>query len=304
MLTSIQTVNGPIEPAALGVTMPHEHTFIDLLREYRRDGLINDPELVRAELVRFRELGGATIVDCTTRGLHPQPLLNRRVSTESGVNVIMGTGFYRRPYLDEEWFARTPVDDVAALLIRDIETGIDDTDVRAGVIGEIGCDRTLTPSEEKSFRAAARAHLATGLTITTHAARWPVGIAQLDVLEAEGVPAARVIIGHSDTVPDREYHLRVARRGAWVQFDTIQADGDYFLDRTVRAIRDLVEAGFADKILLSQDVCLQSHTEASGGSGYGYVLRSFLGRLEAAGMPGPLVRAFVTENPARALSGA
>ena len=304
MLTSIQTVNGPIDPAALGVTMPHEHTFLDLLREYRRDGLINDHELVRAELVRFRELGGATIVDCTTRGLHPEPLLNRRVSTESGVNVIMGTGFYRRPYLDEDWFMRTSVDDVAALLIRDIEAGIDDTSVRAGVIGEIGCDRQLTAAEEKSFRAAARAHLATGLTITTHAARWPVGIAQLDLLESEGVPAGRVIIGHSDTVPDREYHLRIARRGAWVQFDTIQADEEYFLARTTRAIVELVQAGFAERILLSQDVCLQSHLEASGGAGYGYIVRSFLGRLEAAGLPGALVRALVTENPARALSGA
>ncbi len=74
MLTTIQSVNGPIRADQLGVVMPHEHTFIDLLREYRADGLINDPELVRDELIRYRDAGGTTIVDCTTRGLHPEPL--------------------------------------------------------------------------------------------------------------------------------------------------------------------------------------------------------------------------------------
>lgn len=296
-------MTGPVPVGQLGVVMPHEHTFIDLLREYRGDGLINDPELVRDELLRFRAAGGTTIVDCTTRGLQPEPALNRRVAQESGVNVVMGTGFYRRPYLDEEWFARTPLDEVADTLIRDIEEGIDGTGVRAGIIGEIGCDRHLTPAEEKSFRAAARAHLATGLTITTHAARWPVGLAQLDVLESEGVNPGRVIVGHSDTVPDRNYHLRLAERGAWVQFDTIQAGNDYYLSRTVAAIRALVDAGFGDRVLLSQDVCLVSHLEACGGSGYSFVIRVFLAQLERV-IPASLARSLVTDNPARALSGA
>jgi predicted metal-dependent phosphotriesterase family hydrolase len=240
----------------------------------------------------------------TARGLHPEPLLNRQVAADAGVNVIMGTGFYRRPYLDEDWFAGRSIDEVAEILVRDLEEGIDGTDVRAGIIGEIGCDRTFIPAEEKSFRAAARAQQATGVTISTHAARWPVGLAQLDLLESEGVSAGRVIIGHSDMVPDRDYHRALAERGAWVEFDTISAGNEYYLERTVRAIHALVDAGFADRILLSQDVCLDSHLEACGGSGYGYILRSFSGRLEASGLAPGLVRAFITSNPARALSGA
>ena len=302
-MSTVETVTGPVAVDQLGVVMPHEHTFIDLLREYRGDGLINDPELVRDELLRYRAAGGTTIVDCTTRGLHPEPLLNRRVSEESGVNIVMGTGFYRRPYLDEEWFERTPLDEVASVLIRDITEGIDGTGVRAGIIGEIGCDRELSPAEEKSFRAAARAHHATGLTISTHAARWPVGLAQLDLLESEGVSAGRVIIGHADTVPDRDYHLQIAERGAWVQFDTIQAGNDYYLERTIASVGALVDAGFADRILLSHDVCLASHLEACGGSGYSFVLRIFLKQLERV-VPASLARSFVTDNPQRALSGA
>jgi phosphotriesterase-related protein len=303
MLTAIQSVNGPIPVDRLGVTMPHEHTFIDLLKEYRADGLVNDPHLVSAELVRYREAGGQTVVDCTTRGLHPEPLLNRQVAQSSGIKIIMGAGFYRRPYLDEPWFEAVSVDDVANVLIRDLREGIDGGDVRAGVIGEIGCDRELTPAEEKSFRAAARAHHATDATITTHAARWPVGLAQLDLLQTEGVPTNRVIVGHCDTVPDMAYHRALAERGAWVQFDTIQADPEYVLSRTTSAILSLVEAGFADRILVSQDVCLVSHLSAMGGSGYDYILSSFLARLESAGLDSGLVRNLVTVNPARALSG-
>ena len=302
-MSTVETVTGPVAVDQLGVVMPHEHTFIDLLREYRGDGLINDPELVRDELLRYRAAGGTSIVDCTTRGLHPEPLLNRRVSEETGVNIVMGTGFYRRPYLDEDWFERTPLDEVAELLIGDIREGIDGTGVRAGIIGEIGCDRELTPAEDKSFRAAARAHQATGLTISTHAARWPVGLDQLDLLESEGVPMGRVIIGHADTVPDRDYHRQIAERGAWVQFDTIQAGNDYYLERTVASVRALVDAGFADRILLSQDVCLASHLQACGGSGYSFILRVFLGQLERV-VPPSVARAFVTDNPQRALSGA
>jgi predicted metal-dependent phosphotriesterase family hydrolase len=304
VLSTIQSVSGPVPVAELGVVMPHEHTFIDLLREYRGEGLINDPELVRDELVRYRTAGGMTIVDCTSRGLNAQPALTRRVADESGVTIIVGTGFYRRPYLDEEWFAASSVDEIADVLIADIRDGIDGSGVRAGIIGEIGCDREITPPEEKSFRAAARAQQETGLTITTHAARWPVGLAQLDVLESEGVQAGRVIVGHCDMVPDRDYHRAVAQRGAWVQFDTIQPGPEYFLERRVRAITALVEAGFADHILLSHDVCLVSNFEACGGSGYSYILRDFQHRLTAAGLPPATVEAFLTTNPARALSGA
>jgi len=304
VLSTLQSVGGSVAVDQLGVVLPHEHTFIDLLREYRSSGLVNDPELVTLELRAYREAGGTTLVDVTSRGLDPQPALVRQVAADSGVTVIVGTGFYRRPYLDEEWFERTSIDEIADVLVTDIRSGIDDSGVRAGIIGEIGCDRHIAPPEEKSFRAAARAHLATDLTITTHAARWPIGLAQLEVLESEGVPSGRVIIGHCDMVPDRDYHRALAERGAWVQFDTIGTASEYHLGRAIRAIHALVDAGFAERILLSHDVCLESHFAATGGNGYGYILRTFVDRLEASGLPRATVERLITANPARALSGA
>src|SRR5206468_9738603 len=98
----------------------------------------------------------------------------------------------------------------ADMIVRDIEVGADGTDVRSGIIGEIACDRVIAAAEERSFRAAARAHNRTGITISTHAARWPIGHAQLDIFEQEGVDLRRVIVGHSDTVHDGAYHLALA----------------------------------------------------------------------------------------------
>lgn len=204
---TVMTVRGPVGAMDLGVVLPHEHVFIDLLAEYRGTGLLADETLAIEEVGRFREAGGATIVDCTSEGLGRRPEALRRVAEATGVSIVMGSGHYRRPYLDEARLDALSVDALADGIVRDIEVGVDDTGIRAGIIGEVGCDRVLSAVEERALRAAARAHRRTGVAITTHAARWPVGDAQLDLLVEEGADPGRVIIGHCDMVPDPGYHL-------------------------------------------------------------------------------------------------
>jgi predicted metal-dependent phosphotriesterase family hydrolase len=297
------TVSGPVAADRLGVTLPHEHVFIDLMREYRGDGLLHDEALAAIELGAFKTAGGSTIVDCTSEGLGRDPLALRRVAQATGVNIVMGSGHYREPYLDRDRLDRLSVDRLADEIARDLEIGVGDTGVRAGIIGEIGCDRFISALEERSFRAAARAHLRTGATITTHAARWPVGLAQLDLLAEEGVDPRRVIVGHCDMVPDAAYHLSVAQRGAFVQFDTIQGGPEYDTQLRIGYVRALVAAGFEDRVLLSQDVCLRSNLAAMGGSGYSYVITGFRERLLQAGMSEAVIARFLVENPRRALTG-
>jgi phosphotriesterase-related protein len=302
-VVTVTTVLGPVEADDLGITLPHEHVFIDLVREYRADGLLNDPVLAAAELGRFAAAGGRTVVDCTSIGLARDPLALREVARATGLNIVMGCGYYRDPYLPAE-LDRLSVDAVADLIVRDIEEGADGTDVRAGVIGEIGADRLhISALEERSFRAAARAHHRTGLTITTHAARWPVGLPQLELLAEEDVDPRRVVVGHADMVPDPAYHLEVARRGAYVQFDTVQGDHEYDTDCRVRWLRALADAGFLDRVLLSHDVCLRSNLAAFGGPGYAYVPTTFADRLRSAGFDDGDLRRLLVDNPRRALTG-
>jgi phosphotriesterase-related protein len=301
---SVMTVRGPLPAAELGVVLPHEHLFIDLLREYRGTGLLADETLAVDEVMRFRGAGGGTIVDCTSEGIGRRPDALRRVAEATGVAIIMGAGHYRRPYLDEQAIDSRSVDELADVIVRDLEVGVGDTGIRAGIIGEIGCDRVISAVEERVFRAAARAHRRTGVTITTHAARWPVGEAQLDLLAEEGVDPGRVIIGHCDMVPDPAYHLRLARRGAWVQFDTVQGIHERETTRRLEWIRALVTAGLADRLLLSHDVCLTSDLAAYGGPGYSYLLTGFRDRMIEAGFPASLFRTVSVDNPRRALTGA
>jgi phosphotriesterase-related protein len=309
---TIVTVRGPIPAGQLGVTLMHEHVFIDLLREFRGDGLLNDAPLAVRELTRFREAGGATVVDVTNASLGRHPRTLRAISEETGVNIVLGSGLYRHQYFDAAWVDRTSTDALAEWIVRDLTVGIDDTGIRAGIIGEIACDEWITAQEERVFRAAARAHRRTGVTITTHAARWPIGLAQLDLLAEEGVDLRRVIVGHSDTVnaagwtsPAQVmgYHEALARRGAYVQFDTIRRGSEHDLEIRLAYTKNLIDKGHAHQVLLSHDVCLRSHLRASGGGGYDFLLTEFLPRLQAEGVSAETIGVITVDNPRRALTG-
>jgi predicted metal-dependent phosphotriesterase family hydrolase len=300
----VMTVTGPASAGELGVVLPHEHVFIDLVREYRASGLLNDEHLARLELTELRAAGGGTLVDLTLDEIGRDPAALRRVSTATGISIVMGCGHYRDPYLDRGWFDRTAVDAIAEELVRDITEGVRGTGICAGIIGEIGSDRGyISAAEERSFRAAARAHRQTGLTISTHAARWPVGTAQLGLLAEEGVDPRRVIVGHADSIPVPGYHLALVKQGCYVSFDSIGTGSPYDTERAVSYVLELVRAGFGAQILLSQDVCLRDHLRAFGGCGYAFLLTDFLPRLTAAGLDPEQVRSFVTGNPRAALTG-
>ncbi|UYM04060.1 phosphotriesterase family protein [Solicola gregarius] len=299
----IETVSGPIDASELGFTLPHEHVFINLMPEYRGDGLLNDPDLMALELEEFRREGGASVVETTSGGLGRDPQALRTVAERSGVAVVMGSGYYRDPYLPPHEIDRTSISGLSEVIVHDIEVGVDGTDVRAGIIGEVGCDKWYVSAlEERCLRAAARAQLRTGVAITTHAARWPVGHAQLDIFEHEGVDPRRVIVGHCDSVPDAAYHVALAERGAYVQFDMLGIyTSEYEQAKRVRFVRNLVEAGYADRVLLSHDVCLRSSLLANGGVGYTHLARSFLPRMRDAGVSDELIDAFTVRNVADVL---
>jgi phosphotriesterase-related protein len=302
-MTTVMTVTGPVPISELGFTLPHEHIFANQVREYRGNGLLNDEALAVRELRKLVDSGGKTLIDCTIDELARDPLALQRVATETGLNIVMGCGHYRDPYLDNDWFDKNSVDAIAELMIRDLNEGVDDTGVRSGIIGEIGADKWyISAAEERSFRAAARAHHATGITITTHAARWPVGLPQLDLLAEERVDPRRVIIGHCDMVPTPGYHEAIAKRGAWVEFDTIRGESEYDTECRVQFVVDLVELGFVDHILISHDLCLRTHMSATGGCGYDFIIRDFIPRLRNAGLDDEAIHRITVENPARALT--
>lgn len=307
------TIRGPVAASELGTTLMHEHVFANLMRELRTDGLMNDVPVAVHEVGRFRQAGGQTIVDVTNANMGRQPAALRYVSEQTDVHIVLGCGLYRHQYFDADWIDRQSTDALAEWIVRDLTVGIDGTDVKAGIIGEIACDEWLTAQEERSFRAAARAHKQTGVTITTHAARWPVGLVQLDLLvDEEGVDPNRIIIGHSDLVASVDwrsgdellrYQEALAQRGAWVQFDTIRKGNLADLDARVRYVCNMFDKGFGDRVLLSHDLAWRSAMSIYGGSGYAYLFEEFVPRLRAAGVSEAEVQQLLVDNPRRALTG-
>lgn len=304
-MNPVMTVTGAVNGRDLGFTLPHEHVFLNLMREHRATGLLHDPRLMERELRDFQAAGGTTLVECTNMGLGRDPAALRAMAEATGLNIVMGCGLYRDPYIDRRWTDERSIDEIAEVIVRDLTEGADDTSVRAGIIGEIGADQWYVSAlEERSFRAAARAHLETGITVTTHASRWPVGRAQLEILMNEGVDPSRVIVGHTDTVPIIEYHEELAELGAWVQYDSIRGQSSYDTEIRLGYVLHMIRGGHVERLLLSQDVCNRTHLSAGGGTGYSYIARTFLDLLRDKGVSEDEVRLMTVDNPRRALTGA
>jgi len=307
----IQTVRGPIPADDLGVCLPHEHLLLNLEwidARFSLDGILDDEELVLEEIRAIPAAGGQSIIDPTPTGLRPDPLGVRRLSEASGVHVVMGCGWYRQPYYPAEALIdRTPTEALVERLLHDIEHGLYGTDVRPGIVGEIGSNKEfVSAQEERVFRAAARAAVRTDLAVTTHSPASPVGLEHLALLRSEGMDPSRVAIGHADSYPVISYHRALLQQGAYVEFDNLGygLPGVAALEtRLVPLIVQLIREGWAHRILFSQDICHRSHFKSYGGNGYDYVLTKFMPTLRAAGVDAEALHTITVDNPRRLLTG-
>ena len=310
---NVMTVTGPIGSDDLGFTSIHEHLFLDLTRDNRTyDAILNDPELAYRELMLFKNSGGVSLVDQTTGGLrgHDHDLLPvthalavRDMAERTGLNIILGAGWYREVYYEMKLY-RMRTNQIADELIRDVTVGIDGTNVRAGILGEIGAHYTwISPVEERMFRAVARAHKQTGVTVATHATWSAVGLHQLDILQEEGVDPTRVIIGHCQSYPHHEYHAEIARRGAYVAFDRLGTVNSYEHELDLVHVKKMIDAGLTRSVLFGQDVCRRSDYKTYGGKGYGYLPSGFLQELRDIGIKDEDLTQITVHNPRRALTG-
>jgi phosphotriesterase-related protein len=299
----IHSVLGNIEPSALGRTLMHEHVFCDFYRVTGRlNELLNDEALAVEELGALAAAGGAALVEVSTPDMGRNPEALARVAQQTGLHIIMGTGWYRQPYYPPDIDRRT-TDNLADEMIRELTVGVGDTGIRAGIIGEIGIHLDYaTAQEERVLRAAARAQVATGAPLTTHASMFPVGLVQLDILKDEGVDFSRVIIGHCDTYLDQRYHLALLEAGAYVQFDTVGRNHMNPDTRRAAAFAELVRLGWAERLLLSSDRCHRTDLKAFGGLGYDHVFTAFFAMLRAQGMDDATLDRVTIDNPRRVLA--
>jgi phosphotriesterase-related protein len=337
---SVMTVTGPIPVEELGVTLIHEHTLIDsgvngpeprevsrahlfnrpltidILGEVRalpqsnRDNQrLNDVALVSTELRDYALWGGRTIIDQTVDGLGRDPRGVLQVSRGSGVNIVLGAGYYIE-LAHPPRLATMSVDDIADEVVRDLTEGIPGTGVRAGIIGEIGIDKDVSPAEIKNLRAACRASNRTRVPLSVHT----IGVSPrdtrlrvLDIVEEEGADIRHTVIGHVTLRPNHfDIELEIARRGAFLGYDTVSSDfnwghrGSGLCDHEIAEhVKRLIDAGFVDHILLSMDLHMKVMLKAYGGGGFGYLLREFLPLLREQGVTEQQISTMMVDNPRR-----
>jgi len=299
------TVCGPIAAVEAGYTLSHEHLLCDLwpfLRSY--DGILDDEKLAADEISDYRRAGGRTIIDVTSGGLGRNPGALRRISKATGVHVVMGAAWYREevyPPLVRE----LDTNSLADRIVEELTVGVEGTDVRAGVIGEIGTERKfITPSQERVFRASARAQRRTGVTIVTHTTHFgELALEQIALLREEGVSPDRIMISHLGDRHDFDPLLAIAREGVFLSIDNIGYLGQGYPTDEVRAtnVCRLITEGHLTQIVLGGDVCLKQHLLAHGGKGYAHVQRIFLPLLAKHGVSPDAIHQMTVVNPARLL---
>ena len=303
-LPHVMTVLGPILPAELGVCLHHEHLLCDpiAVTQQEPDYRLDNPTNAQIDLEAYLTVGGRGIVDCSPmdygRDIDGLVLLAQRVPA----HIVAVTGRHKDLHA-----SRMPnsldIDALVEEYVSELQTGAGELGARPGAIKFGTSLDEITPVEEAAIRAAARASIATGASITTHTEAGTQALQQLELLAEEGIDPGRVIIGHLDRTLEWDYLVQVLQTGAFASFDQIgkpQYGADE--DKATMIVR-LAEAGFGEQLLISQDFARKSLLMSYGGSpGLTYLMEQFTLMLMEAGAPALFVRTLLVENVARALT--
>ena len=332
----VQTVRGLIEPALLGHTQPHEHLLCNLLppgladlpeQPIRLETLghlrrhwtenpwnlrLDEPDVAIEEMGRYRAAGGGAIVELTSRGIRRDPEGLRRISQESGVHVVMGCGWYEAAYHPPE-IESADVPALCEQIVRDVEEGEPGSGIRAGIIGEIGLGWPMKPAEERVLRAACEAQRRTGAALSIHPGRSPEAPMQAMRIALEaGADPGRTVMCHIDrTLFERSAMLELARTGCHLELDLFGQESSFYpiaeIDMPNDATRidhlmALGDAGYGDRLLISQDICTKLHLTRYGGESYCHILENVIPMMERKGLSKGVIEQICVDNPRRLLT--
>lgn len=341
LIMSVMTVNGKIEKQKIGIALPHEHVFIDLrslvksgeslsdrgLWEEKvnianldrlsrnpyavRDNLILDDEgIAGLEVAKAKSSGYDTIVDVTNIGIARDAEVLRRISQNQGVNIIAGCGYYVNT-THPGFLETATIEEITENIINDLTVGIDETDIKAGIIGEIGTSEKVYPNEHKVLVASAIAQQQTGVAIMVHTYPWGrTGNDAIDILFQKKVDAKKIAIAHVDVNMSIEYMYSLLKRGVYIEFDNFGKE--YYTDpgtanfaptrfatdvERVAILKRLIAEGYSKQILLSCDICLKTLLHSYGGWGYDHIMTNILPILLCEGVSEDDIRQIIERNP-------
>lgn len=304
---TVMTVRGAIDGEDLGVVDYHEHLYFDapdwLLRE-DRDFRLNSVERSAEELRSWARAGGGTLIEMSAIdfGRNVRQVV-RIADLVPDVHVVVITG-YNKPYFCDRAILNQDEDAMVRNCIRDIETGIDGTSVKAGIVKGGSGYNTFQEADRKLMRIAAKVHVETGVPVMTHTEAGTMGYDQVSLLDAQGVPPGRMCLSHMDRNPDFWEHRRIAETGAYLGYDCpgkVKYGPD---EMRIDVLKRMIDAGLGDRILLGNDLGRPSYWRSyGGGPGLDFVLTRFVPRLREEGVSDAAIQDLLENNPRRFLAG-
>jgi len=332
----IRTVRGDVGADKVGPVQFHEHVLFDIVppgasgdrmapilpadrfqTDYRsNDNPANahqtDVLIATKELSAFAMAGGSLIVDQSVAGLARNAVGLAEASHASGVHVVAAAGTYTAPFLSAAQRSMS-TSDMADLFTYEVETGLDGTKIRAGLIGEIGCSWPLDPIEHRALLAAADAQRRTGASISVHPGRDPGACPQIiDILDAAGADLSRTVLCHMDrTYPDGKGIADLLNRGVCVEWDFFGVEQSYYWMGDVelptdlgrlRLINAMIAAGHGDRIIISHDICTRTRLRHWGGHGYSHILTNVVPLMRRIGLDPATIQNLVRNNALRLLT--
>lgn len=300
----IRTVTGDISPHDLGYCLPHEHLLGIPPDPYDRsdpDLVLDDLDASTQEAQTLYETGVQSLVEMTPIDYHRNPVGLQHISQQTGLNIICVTGYLKDKF-SASFVESLSITDIAQQMIHDIQVGINDTDIRAGVIKASSSLNQITHNEGKVLSAAAIAQQETGALISTHTEAGTMALEQINLLTNLGVKPDRILIGHLDRNMDWDYHIQVAERGVYFGYDQISKSKYYPDGQRVEFICRMIKAGYGKQLMLSMDLARRSDFSAYGGQpGHTYFMKNFVPKLRSAGLSEELINRLICDNPKRAL---
>lgn len=337
----IQTVLGLIEPGEFGITLPHEHLMsdgsgwfveptdafekemayhpvsVDILwwLTYHRftnldDLIFMDEKEAVDEIMHFKLAGGNSVVEMSNIGLGRSPAALARISRATGLNIVMGSGYYIDPALPPDMDDKSE-DEIVEEIVRDIDEGVGPKGICAGLIGEIGLSWPMTPNERKSLRAAARAQKLTGANLNIHPGQGEDSAMEaVRIVDEAGGDLTKTTMDHIDrAVRERDNRIALARTGMTLEYDLFGREGYYPMEHRkidlpndhmrINEIMDLMAAGYTKQVIISQDIWNKTQRRKYGGWGYAHILDNTLPVMRAKGITNDDIHTIMVDNPAR-----
>lgn len=316
MSLTIETTLGPLPKERLGRINSHEHLFID-----SSQGIVKDPdfrldsvECAIKDVIEWRDAGGGAMVDTmpVSAGRNVGKLI--KVSEATGIPIIVPTGFHKSYYYwPDHWRNRYSEDEMTELIVTEIQQGCDLNEyqgpivkrcaVKAGAMKVAGQYNYVDDVMKRLIRVVGRAHQRTGCPVFVHTERGLECFELVQRLNDAGVPSRSILVCHMDRNADLWLHRKLAQTGVFLEYDTPSRFKYQPESVLTRLMREMIEAGFLDRLMLGGDMARRSYLKSyGGGPGYAYLLTHFTARLREEGFGDDELNAIWIDNPFRWLA--